>query len=464
MSTLPDTVPYPEPSTSLSKTSPATPSADMREAGAAHQFDVVVIGGGPAGSATACRLARAGRRVVLFERDRFPRFHIGESLLASVNDALDEIGARDLVRAQGFPAKWGATFGTADGAIERFADFAASPEVPAPQTWQVPRAQFDELLLRHAAACGADVREGHRVLDADFEADGVTVTVQRRVGPRGADAGRRRRRRLGPVRPPGPEVRAPGDGTAPRQHRRLRPLHGRAAGRGPARRRHPRHRAPRPGLVLADPGLRRADERRRGAAARGLRRPAPHGHRRPPRPHDRGDPGGRGADARGAPRMARPRGEGLLVRGPRLRGRPLAAGGRRRLVPRPGVLDGRGHRARVRRGGRAGPRSRPGHGRPVGARLRDVRAPPAAALSRVPPLRPGLLHPRLPRSLLPAQAHGRSVPGRGHVAGRLLAALAVDARVAARLLPARAPAAVAPVRAEAIPAWAPGAPREITRW
>jgi flavin-dependent dehydrogenase len=147
-----------------------------------HEFDVAIIGGGPAGSTAACRLARAGRRVVLFERDRFPRFHIGESLLASVNDVLDEIGASDLVRARGFPAKWGATFGTGDGAIERFADFATSPEVRAPQTWQVPRAEFDELLLRHAAACGADVREEHRVLDAAFDPAGVTVTFRDRAG------------------------------------------------------------------------------------------------------------------------------------------------------------------------------------------------------------------------------------------------------------------------------------------
>ena len=143
-----------------------------------HEFDVAVIGGGPAGSTAACRLARAGRRVVLFERDRFPRFHIGESLLASVNDVLDEIGATDLVRAQGFPAKWGATFGTSDGTFERFADFAVSPEVRTPQTWQVPRAEFDELLLRHAAASGADVREGHRVVDVAFDAEGATVAVR----------------------------------------------------------------------------------------------------------------------------------------------------------------------------------------------------------------------------------------------------------------------------------------------
>jgi flavin-dependent dehydrogenase len=140
--------------------------------------DVIVAGGGPAGSAAAAWLARTGHRVILFERDRFPRFHIGESLLASVNDVLGAIGADDLVRQAGFPQKWGATFLTGDGCIERYADFAVAPDVRSPQTWQVPRATFDHLLLRHAAASGADVRERHRVLDLAFDNGGVTVTVQ----------------------------------------------------------------------------------------------------------------------------------------------------------------------------------------------------------------------------------------------------------------------------------------------
>jgi len=150
--------------------------------------DVIVIGGGPAGSTAAAWLARAGRSVILFERDVFPRFHIGESLLASVNDALAAIGAADIVRAAGFPQKWGATFMSADGIVERFADFAEAPGVPMPQTWQVPRATFDQLLLRHAAASGADVRQGCRVLDVAVEAGGVTATIQATNGTSAAHA------------------------------------------------------------------------------------------------------------------------------------------------------------------------------------------------------------------------------------------------------------------------------------
>src|ERR1700720_3808527 len=128
--------------------------AGPRPGSEAFDCDVLVVGGGPAGSAAAAWLARAGRQVIVLEREQFPRFHIGESLLASVNDVLGAIGAADLVRQAGFPRKWGATFMSGDGAVERYADFSAAPGVRTPQTWQVPRATFDQLLLRHAASSG----------------------------------------------------------------------------------------------------------------------------------------------------------------------------------------------------------------------------------------------------------------------------------------------------------------------
>jgi flavin-dependent dehydrogenase len=157
----------------MSRTARSPTSADQR-----LECDVIVAGGGPAGSTAASWLAREGHRVMLFERDQFPRFHIGESLLASANDVLKAIGADDAVRAAKFPEKWGASFMSADGRVDRYADFADAPGVPVPQTWQVPRQTFDDLLLRHAAASGADVRQRHRILDIWFDKDGVTTTVQ----------------------------------------------------------------------------------------------------------------------------------------------------------------------------------------------------------------------------------------------------------------------------------------------
>jgi flavin-dependent dehydrogenase len=147
-------------------------------------FDVAVIGGGPGGSSAATALARRGRRVLLLERDRFPRFHIGESQLPWINGVLDELGARDSVAKAGFVEKWGASFWEIDGTPAAYIDFSAAVETPMPQTYQVPRARFDELLLRHAERSGVDVREGYRAIDAVFERDGVTL---RYAGPDGAE-------------------------------------------------------------------------------------------------------------------------------------------------------------------------------------------------------------------------------------------------------------------------------------
>lgn len=141
----------------------------------AQRFDVAVIGGGPGGSSTATALAQRGRRVLLLERDRFPRFHIGESQLPWINGVLTTLGVRDTVAGAGFVPKWGASFWEIDGTPAAYVDFTAAVETPVPQTFQVPRGRFDELLLRHSERVGVTVREGHRAIDAAFDPDGVTV-------------------------------------------------------------------------------------------------------------------------------------------------------------------------------------------------------------------------------------------------------------------------------------------------
>ncbi len=154
------------------------------ETGNGQPFDVAVIGGGPGGSSTATALARRGRRVLLLERDRFPRFHIGESQLPWINGVLEELGAHDTIAKAGFVEKWGASFREIDGTPASYVDFTAAVETPIPQTFQVPRARWDELLLRHAEQSGVIVREGHRAVDAAFEPDGVTL---RYAGPDGVE-------------------------------------------------------------------------------------------------------------------------------------------------------------------------------------------------------------------------------------------------------------------------------------
>lgn len=141
-----------------------------------RDFDVAVIGGGPAGSSAASTLARLGHQVILLERERFPRFHIGESQLPWINEILQKIGAQDVVARERFVPKWGASFTTATGDADQYADFSQAYEVPRPQTIQVPRARFDQVLLEHAAACGARVLQGRATSDAAFDAAGVTIT------------------------------------------------------------------------------------------------------------------------------------------------------------------------------------------------------------------------------------------------------------------------------------------------
>jgi flavin-dependent dehydrogenase len=156
----------------------------------AWDFDAVVIGGGPGGSSAATALARRGHRVLLLEREVFPRFHIGESQLPWSDEVFRALGVQDVVAQAGFVEKWGASFTSADGAFDQYADFAQAVETPRPQTVQVRRADFDHLLLKHSARSGVDVREGCRALDAQFDQGGVSVTLgvlARRFGRRAMD-------------------------------------------------------------------------------------------------------------------------------------------------------------------------------------------------------------------------------------------------------------------------------------
>src|SRR5499426_2552139 len=148
----------------------------MNDARGQWNYEVAVIGGGPAGSSAATALARRGWSVVVLERERFPRFHIGESQLPWTNEILRTLGVRDTIAASGFVEKWGASFRGPDGPDERYADFQHARETPMPQTFQVLREKFDDILLRHSEKSGARVLEEHRLTDAAFDSDGVTLS------------------------------------------------------------------------------------------------------------------------------------------------------------------------------------------------------------------------------------------------------------------------------------------------
>lgn len=120
-------------------------------------LDVVVVGGGPAGSAAAITLAHAGRRVTLVEQARFPRYHIGESLLPHCWHTLDRLGVREQVEQAGFQSKRSVAFVTPQGKLSRPFRFDEHLDHPAARTWQVDRARFDALLLDHAARSGVRV-------------------------------------------------------------------------------------------------------------------------------------------------------------------------------------------------------------------------------------------------------------------------------------------------------------------
>src|SRR5436190_8082434 len=140
--------------------------------------DVVVIGGGPAGSTVSTLMSQQGLRVQLFEREKFPRFHIGESLIPETYWVLKRLGMLPKMQQSHFVKKYSVQFVNSSGRHSAPFYFWDNKPQECSQTWQVVRSEFDQMMLEHARENGVDVHEGVRVMDVLFEDDravGVTI-------------------------------------------------------------------------------------------------------------------------------------------------------------------------------------------------------------------------------------------------------------------------------------------------
>ena len=151
--------------------------------------DVVVIGGGPAGSTCSTLLAQQGVSVELFERERFPRFHIGESLIPETYWVLKRLNMLPKMQRSHFVKKYSVQFVNANGRLSAPFYFWDNKPHECSQTWQVARSEFDQMMLENAREHGVQAREGVRVVDVRFQADrAVGVTVQQDGKRRDVDA------------------------------------------------------------------------------------------------------------------------------------------------------------------------------------------------------------------------------------------------------------------------------------
>ena len=141
-------------------------------------YDVAIIGGGPAGSIAAALLARAGRRVIVFEREKFPRFHIGESLLPFSMKAFTRLGLHEKFLRAGFMKKFGGEIVGACSETGTKFYFKDGYRSQTDHAYQVTRGDFDKVLLDHAAECGAEVHEQTSVDRVEFSKEDVELGVR----------------------------------------------------------------------------------------------------------------------------------------------------------------------------------------------------------------------------------------------------------------------------------------------
>ncbi len=142
---------------------PTEPSANI--------FDVIVMGGGPAGSAVASILAREGRSVVLFEKEQFPRHHIGESLMTETYWTFQRMGFLEKLKQSPFTAKYSVQFANPEGRESRPFYFFEANHHESAVTWQVNRAVFDKMMIEHAGEQGATVYQMTAVKQVLFDGD-----------------------------------------------------------------------------------------------------------------------------------------------------------------------------------------------------------------------------------------------------------------------------------------------------
>ncbi|MGB7329693.1 MAG: NAD(P)/FAD-dependent oxidoreductase [Rubripirellula sp.] len=140
-------------------------------------YDVVVIGGGPAGCSTAATVAGAGLDTLLVERDAMPRFHVGESLMPETYWPLERLGLTDRIRSAGWQVKKSVQFVTSSGRESEPFFFRQHDDRECSNTWQVDRSEFDKMLFDRAAELGADCYDRTRLVDVKFDEAGRAVGV-----------------------------------------------------------------------------------------------------------------------------------------------------------------------------------------------------------------------------------------------------------------------------------------------
>ena len=146
-----------------------------------YDYDTIVVGAGPAGSTTSALLAEKGHRVAMIEKDKFPRYHVGESLMPFCYFTLERLGLVDKMNEIGFTKKFSVQFVTEDGAQSKPFYFFQHYDHPSSTTWQVMRSEFDQLIMEKARDNGTEIKEltkAQSLIKEDGKVVGINVKTE----------------------------------------------------------------------------------------------------------------------------------------------------------------------------------------------------------------------------------------------------------------------------------------------